>query len=125
VTFAEPAFGWESQAAQWLHHGEPGISFERHSVGTYPHLHIVDCLLYRDEEGLLVGLLYHYCDDSRYEEAGNVNIMVKPENQRRGIGTALLVDAMARWNIDLSAQNLTLAGAFFLRHLSEKGIVEL
>jgi ribosomal protein S18 acetylase RimI-like enzyme len=120
-----PAFSWESQARQYAYRDAPGISLERHHLGEWPHWTQIDCLLYRDEEGLLVAILNHYVDSNNPEErAGNCNLWVKPSHQRRGIGTALLRDAMQRWDIDFEQQRFTSQGLLFFDALCQRGYVK-
>src|ERR1700722_12827312 len=51
---------WESQAPQYPASGPPGISYFRGEVSDTL---FVNCLLYRDENGELVGILNHYPTD--------------------------------------------------------------
>jgi ribosomal protein S18 acetylase RimI-like enzyme len=119
-----PADEWTSQAAQYAYRGEPGIHLERHAVGKLGFMTEIDCLLYRDEQGLLVGILNHYCDNA--QKAGSCNLWVKPGCRRQGVGTALLAEAMRRWDdIDLSAQNYTFDGVAFINRLIQKGSLEI
>lgn len=110
-------FSWRSQASQYAYRDTPGLSCERHSVGALGALTIVDCLLWRDADGLLRGILNHYPDGAlRYpdratvEEPGNITIWVDPQRQRQGIATTLLREAMRRWKIDFDQQRYTPAG---------------
>ena len=110
-------FSWRSQASQYAYRDTPGLSCEQHSVGVLGALTIVDCLLWRDEDGLLRGILNHYPDGAlRYpstaplEEPGNITLWVDPQRQRRGIATALIREAVRRWNIDFDQQRYTPAG---------------
>lgn len=108
-----PAFHWASQAEQYPRTGPAGISYFAGEVGDgFPP---VDCLLYRGDEGTLLGILNHYSVDyPPWEKAGNVNLWVYPYAFHRGIGTALLDEAMRRWEIDLDQQRYTHAGAAFV-----------
>lgn len=86
---------WESQAAQYSKKGPPGISYLR---GPVKPDYYVDCLLYRDENGELVGVANHYpADFPPYEREGNVNIWVRPDRRGHGIGTELGLECMRRW----------------------------
>lgn len=98
-------FSWDSQAKQFCLRGHSGVHYERHSVGIYPAHGIVDCLLYyrqigHDEnKGLLTGILYYYPEDvPPLEKAGSVNLFVDPTWRMRGIGRALVTDAISRWS---------------------------
>ena len=101
-------YSWASQARQYPPMGKPGISYFPGVTdrGT------IDCLLWRDDNRRLRGILNHYpFDVPGFEEAGNVNIWVHPGWQRKGIGTALVREAQRRWTIDLTRQRFTTAGA--------------
>lgn len=126
---------WESQERQYANNGPPGITHEEHRVeiGSGPILAldprddrvkvargrystVVDCLLYRSRKGTLVGILNHYRDDcydvdgTLLERAGNCNVWVHPRRRRRGIGTALVREAVRRWSIDFAQQQYTEGG---------------
>lgn len=102
-------YPWESQAQQYPRRGPEGISY---FAGEIPEInYTVDCLLYR-ERGILVGILNHYpADQLPWEKAGNVNVWVHPDYQRRGIGTALVAEAVTRWGINFDQQRYTEQGA--------------
>lgn len=100
---------WESQVSQYPEHGPPGISYMR---GQLTPTHHVDCLLYRDEEGTLLGILNHYpADLPPAQREGSVNIWVHPAHRRSGIGRALVLEAVERWEVRRFAQNFTKSGA--------------
>jgi uncharacterized protein YndB with AHSA1/START domain len=91
----EQMYTWESQAAQYPPSGPPGISYVRGNVSDEV---FVDCLLYRDETGELVGILNHYpVDLPPLEREGDQNIWVRPDRRRQGIGSALMTEASLRW----------------------------
>jgi hypothetical protein len=86
---------WESQITQYERSGPPGVSYFRGQVSESLH---VDCLLYRDEGGDLVGILNHYPADIRpFQLAHDMNIWVRPDRRRRGIASTLLLEAHFRW----------------------------
>lgn len=99
---------WKSQADQYPPFGQPGVSYY---PGTLPSGNVVDCLLYRDQGGILRGILNYYGFDSQWEKTGNVNVWVQPGHQRQGIGTALIAEAVERWDIDFNQQRYSRAGA--------------
>jgi GNAT superfamily N-acetyltransferase len=116
----EQMYTWESQAAQYPPSGPPGISY---FCGKLSDELIVDCLLYRDETGELVGILNHYpADFPPYEREGDENIWVHPDRRRQGIGSALLLEARFRWGRrpDVDEPKLTESGVQFVRALEEK-----
>jgi|HubBroStandDraft_1064217.scaffolds.fasta_scaffold136979_2 GNAT superfamily N-acetyltransferase len=113
-------YTWESQAAQYPPTGQPGISYFR---GQLSDELFVDCLLCRDETGELVGILNHYpMDFPPHEREGDENIWVHPGRRRRGIGSALLLEARFRWGRrpDVGEPKLTEAGVQFVRSLEDK-----
>lgn len=88
-------YSWESQAVQYPADGPPGISYFRGQLSDELH---VDCLLYRDKNGELIGILNHYPSDiPPHERAGDENIWVHPGHRRQGVGSALLLEARVRW----------------------------
>ena len=110
---------WQGQACQYPPYGDPGISY---FPGVTTH-GTVDCLLYRNEKGVVVGILNHYGFDSVWEKTGNVNVFVRRNAQRQGIGTALIHEAMQRWTINLDQQHFTPEGVAFAERLRTDGIL--
>jgi ribosomal protein S18 acetylase RimI-like enzyme len=113
-------FPWETQAEQYPSTGPSGISYFRGELEGSPH---VDCLLYRNEAGELLGILNYYSVDmAQLEKAGNVNIWIHPEHQRQGIGTLLLDEADKRYGpLNFRQQRYTEAGvAFTERYLRRR-----
>ena len=112
----ETMFGFDSQVEQFDRVGPSGISYVKGELAATTH---VNCLLYRDDDGVLIGVLYHYPQDvTPWEKAGNVNVLVDPAQQRRGIGSQLLREALRRWVIDLDAQDYTAAGRNFVKQIT-------
>lgn len=113
-------FSWESQAGQYPAIGSPGIRYYR---GSFPGKmkFYVDCWLYRDESGELVGILNHYPIPSRYQKKGDVNIWVRPDKKRCGIATALLKHALKTYDdIDLRRQDYSNEGLMFIKSFVER-----
>lgn len=106
-----PAEAFASQRVQYATLGPAGFSHERHTLtGRGPHA-IVDCLLWRDADGALGGILNHYPNDiPPLQQAGSFLVLVDPTRLRQGIGTRLLAEADRRWHLDLDAQEYTQAG---------------
>lgn len=104
-------FSWESQYNQYPKRGVPGIKY----FGGHTESGTVDCLLYFDDNGRLRGILNHYPFTLYpFESKGNVNIFVDPKRRRQGIATALLTEAMKRWDVDLEQQQYTEEGEQFI-----------
>jgi len=100
---------WETQVNQYPRRGPAGINYVRGRIDASYH---VDCLLCRDEQGDLIGILNRYpADYPPYERAGNVNIWVRPDRRRRGIARALILEALDRWELRWEHQRLTPSGA--------------
>lgn len=118
-----PAYSWASQVRQYPKVGPPGITLFEGDMSQHGLMPVL-CLCWRDEAGLLRGVLNYYQQDSPWEKKGNANTFVDPEWERRGIGTTLLLEAIKRWQIDLHRQRYTNQGAPFVRRLIEKGLVQ-
>lgn len=121
---------WESQKKQYPKTGEPGIHLERHQItGSYhgnpSYASVIDCLLCRDEDGQLVGILNHYNKGNPYQVPGSVNIWVKPSHQRQGIASVLLRDAWHRWELRYEDQEWTGDGHDWLAGLEGKGKINI
>jgi GNAT superfamily N-acetyltransferase len=116
----ERMFSWQSQAAQYPPTGPPGFSYVRGQVTDEL---FVDCLLYRDETGGLVGILNRYPTDfPPLEREGDQNIWVHPDRRRQGIGSALITEAFFRWGPSPNADDLKLteSGVQLLQGMEEK-----
>lgn len=113
-------YSWESQASQYPPDGPTGISYFRGQLSEDLY---VDCLLYRDENGVLVGILNHYpMDIPPHEREGDENVWVHPEHRRQGIGSALLLEARVRWGgrEDPGAPKLTESGVEWVQALADR-----
>lgn len=126
----ELPYTWRSQERQFPKVGPPGIGYAREEAANGKP---VDCFVYRNRKGHVIGILYHYPEDSYetgfggavprgalLERAGNINVMVRPDRQRRGIATKLVRAAMVH-GIPLrpEQQVYTPAGAELMRHVLE------
>lgn len=132
VEIIPPAYSWASQAKQYAEHGAPGVTLEQHMVDAEtgdevfgvpaelagPGISVVDCLLYRDEDGSLVAILNHYDGKIPMEDADAVNLWVRPDRQRQGIGKMMTREAMKRWpGVKLENQRYTPSGVCLLSSL--------
>jgi GNAT superfamily N-acetyltransferase len=132
VQMIPPAFSWASQAKQYAERGAPGLTLEQHMVEVDtgvevfdvpadlagPGISVVDCLLLRDELGGLVAILNHYDGKIALETADSVNLWVRPDRQREGIGKMMTREAMKRWpGVRLENQRYTRIGVHLLQSL--------
>lgn len=103
------AYTWESQKRQFPAEGEPGIGY----FAGETKLGVVHTLLYRSWEGHVVGILYYYDRDfGPWEKAGNVNLLVDPAFQRKGIAMELLEEGERRYGkFNFEQQDYTVEGA--------------
>lgn len=108
---------WESQVCQYPKVGEPGVSYFRGDLPAAGEGVYVDCLLYRNSKGHVVGILNHYPIATAWEAVNNVNIWVHPRRQRRGIGTILVTEAIRRWGTNLTSRGYTAGGQALGRKL--------
>lgn len=119
----ELMFSWESQRRQF-DNIRPDISSD--GEGTY-YIRIdktieenfdddtwIDCLIRRDKDGRLVGILYHYPVELPLERSGNFNIWVDPRERRKGHGTALITEAVKRFKINFVRQRYSVTGKKFI-----------
>ena len=104
----EAMLDWDTQVGWYPPQGPPGLSYY---PGQTP-LGVIDCLLWRNEAGEVVGILNHYpFRTPEGQEPGTFNCWVKPGGQRRGIATRLADEALRRWPVDLTKQAYTAEGA--------------
>lgn len=116
---SEFIFSWESQAVQYPRTGPAGISYFRGDLDDREEY--VDCLLYRNDAGQLIGILNYYPQNiGVWEKKGNVNIWVKPTHQHCGVASRLLAEADRRWQIDFEQQRYTPAGLALVRKYLEE-----
>lgn len=104
---------FETQRRQYPETGEPGLSYFRGEFPNRPR-EWVDCLLWRDENGRLVGILNHYPVDMELEKKGNFNLFIDPKAKRQGIASALVTEAIKRYKVDLRQQRYSEEGAAFI-----------
>jgi GNAT superfamily N-acetyltransferase len=111
VPTAPGILDWETQVAKYPPTGPPGLSY---FPGVTP-LGTIDCLLWRNEAGEVVGIFNHYpFRTPEGQEPGSINVWVKPGWQRRGIANRLGDEAVRRWAIDIGRQTYTQAGINFV-----------
>jgi GNAT superfamily N-acetyltransferase len=110
---------WESQARQYPESGAPGISTH---TAELPDGARVNCLLMRDPDGRLVGILNHYPEAiSPIQKVNTMNVWVHPERRRQGIGSKLVLAALQQgWPVDLGHVAFTSAGDAMAKSLSRR-----
>ena len=113
------ALTWDSQVCQYPLFGRPGFCYFAGDVSAvHPGKPPIDCLLWRDRDRRVQGILNSYpVDYPPLEAAGNVNLWVNPQHQREGIGTRLWVEAQDRWGVRLQQHRFTADGAALARWL--------
>lgn len=113
-----PSFG--DLARQFDSKGFPGITASVEQPADFPGV-TVDALQYRALNGELVGILIHYGETvPGLERAGNVNIWVRKDHQRKGIATSLVRRALRRWpDIDVMQQNYIPSGRAVVSGISD------
>ena len=119
-----PVYSFRSQAEQYPEDGPPGISYFK---GVVDDSTWVDCLLFRDDSGKVIGILNYYPfalvdpDDPRIvEKRGNINIFIDPKHKNKGIATKLVDEAVSRYNVDLRRQRYSEEGANFINNYVRK-----
>ena len=121
-TFFEPVYSFESQECQYPKTGVPGISyFKCEDASLIAKGWHIDALLYRDKDGKILGILNHYPQNmpAEYpngpsERKGYINIFVNPKTKKSGIGTALVHEAIRRYDVDLNRLRWSSEGAPFI-----------
>ena len=106
-------FLWQNQARQYPKHGT-GITYFK---GICEDNMWVDCLLYYGYDNELHGILNHYpFEMPPYQKTGSVNLQVRPDRRRKGIASALLDEAIKRFNVKLEDQEYTPDGERFIKN---------
>jgi GNAT superfamily N-acetyltransferase len=115
---------WHQQAAQAPQTGTPN-SIKQTRIEE------AEALLFYDDAGCLRGMLKYFekdvprsnqFGDYLVAHAGELVIIVDPRYQRRGVGTKLLREAIAQWQIDLERQRYTPSGAAFVNEFQPKEV---
>lgn len=112
--------------------GDPGIQYVRRRGQVMTLFDVeanVDCLIYRDNAGLLAGLLFRFPKAIRDENglvgsAGEITLAVKPDHRRQGIGTALLKEAASRWDINWANQSYSASGLELIKSVVDREIIK-
>ena len=95
---------------------DEGIDYFKGAIGKDKW---VDALLYKNKYGEIIGILNHYpFNFEPYEKKGNINVMVAPQEQGKGIGLKLIKEALKRYpDIDLYQQQWTPQGQSLLKQI--------
>lgn len=105
---------WNSLASSYPATGEPGTALRDYTI------------LHYDRTGSLRGILSYYpagirkksgCVWTELVTPGTFCVIVDPQHRRHGVGTSLLLEAIARWDIELDKQVYTPAGARLAAHV--------
>jgi hypothetical protein len=112
-------FQWEKQAKQYPQNGSGITNFKGYvEDGKW-----VDCLLYYGEDNELHGILNHYPFElPPYQKRGSINLHVRLDKRRNGIATALLDEAIGRFQVSLRKQEYTPAGERFIKKYTRSSI---
>ena len=93
----------------WRHHvkclpylGEVGISEYTDEIS--------EIMIYRDNDGLVKGVLQFFTENFAEERKGNLNIMVDPEHCKKRIGMKLLLLAAEKFDVNFEQQKYTPSG---------------
>jgi GNAT superfamily N-acetyltransferase len=131
VEHYEFAMLWDDNNFSLPEIGDPGIQCMRRRgwVGAQFDLTAtVDCLIYRDTAGLLVGYLLRFPKAIRDKNglvgsAGEITLAVKPDHRRQGIGTALLKEAASRWDTNWANQSYSASGLELIKSVVDREII--
>lgn len=107
---------FKGQAEQFEKIGPPGLSYFKGTGNGLKPNQWVDCLLWRDDSGILKGIVYHYPQDLPLEKKGNMNVFISPDSKRQGIASRLVAEAIKRYNVDLRQQRYSEEGAAFINN---------
>jgi GNAT superfamily N-acetyltransferase len=110
---------WESQASQYPEVGPPGTSTFQVPLTEGRH---VNCVLHRDTDGALLGILNHYpVDIPPWERKYTLNVWVHPDRRGEGIGTRLVLAAMEQgWPISVEDIQATGPGVALTRSVARR-----
>ena len=97
----------------------PGITYNMTPHITYYKKrmrmkYIITHLMYRDDEGHLLGYFSYHTVDRLQEIKRDLNLRVHPRHWREGIGTKLLEMGFKIWPIDLNEHHYSESGIKFI-----------
>ena len=117
-------YTFESQQVQYPPTGKPGVTFEHYDEGMTNESGAIaevpiDCWLWRDEDGILRGILNYYphgapVQINNPEKPGDFMVMVQRGWQRRGIATALMDACRSKYEVNFRQQHYTYPGCYFV-----------
>lgn len=106
-------FAWEHQVGQYPKQGK-GIQYFRAKISDN---RWVDCLLYYGDDSTLHGILNFYpFNFPPFQKKGSVNIQVRKDKRRQGVASALMNEAMKRFDINLMKQDYSPLGKKFIKN---------
>lgn len=119
-------YTWESQACQYPPTGDPGITLLNVTLNKGKSGEtVVACLLSRDGDGKLIGILNRYYENNPHQAPNTGNLWVNPNNQHQGVATGLLKEAARLWFGEgtLDEQTFTREGWSWVESLMRKGVI--
>lgn len=114
-------YTFSSQSPQFPETGEPGLSYFAGVMDQYDVP--VDCILYRNERGRLVGIGYHYpIDYAGMEQAGNIFVLTHPKYVRKGVAGKVLAELDKQYHVNFAQQKYSRQGlALVTAYLMKRG----
>jgi GNAT superfamily N-acetyltransferase len=113
ASISDTGWGWESQSAQYPATATPGHHYE---VEQFPgpdgkRLYPIECLTHYGADSKLDAILNRYPDGyPQLERSGAINLWVRPDAQRQGIGTGMLAEIETHGRIDWAVQTFSPRG---------------
>lgn len=125
---------WTSDLANYPKHGKSGISHRTlllpMELRDLPRITVINCSLFYDHDGLLVGRIHHYplgmfnpawANKGEVSmDVGECSIVIRKSERHQGYGMELLAAADRQWSLDFWCQRFTAEGrAFVVKYLNQ------